>query len=86
MGLPVGFDPTTSRLRGGCSASLSYRSLRPIPPEGFEPSRARGPRRSERRAYAFRHGGKHSGSGGNRAEGGRRPTRVALGFNQPLYR
>jgi hypothetical protein len=30
----------------------------PIPPEGFEPSRARGPRRSECRAYAFRHGGK----------------------------
>jgi hypothetical protein len=102
-GLPVGFDPTPSRLRGGRSASLSYRSglqgrdsnprraayeaaARPlsypasaIPPEGFEPSRARGPRRSERRAYAFRHGGKQSGSGGNR-------TRNALGFNQPLYR
>jgi hypothetical protein len=116
-GLPVGFDPTPSRLRGGRSASLSYRSglqgrdssqtrpeasrrrpevnprraayeaaARPlsypapaIPPEGFEPSRARGPRRSERRAYAFRHGGKQSGSGGNR-------TRIALGFNQPLYR
>jgi hypothetical protein len=26
-GLPVGFDPTPSRLRGGCSASLSYRSV-----------------------------------------------------------
>ena len=26
-GLPVGFDPTPSRLRGGCSATLSYRSL-----------------------------------------------------------
>lgn len=28
-----------------------------VPPEGVEPSWARGPRRSERRAYAFRHGG-----------------------------
>ena len=28
-----------------------------MPPEGFEPPRARGPRRSGRRAYAFRHGG-----------------------------
>jgi hypothetical protein len=50
-----------------------------MPPEGFEPSRARGPRRSERRAYAFRHSGEQNGSGGNR-------TRIALGFNQPLYR
>jgi hypothetical protein len=27
VGLPVGFEPTRSRLRGGCSASLSYESL-----------------------------------------------------------
>lgn len=41
---------------GPAARPLSYPAIR-IPPEGFEPSRARGPRRSERRAYAFRHGG-----------------------------
>lgn len=55
---------------------LSYPALE-VPPEGLEPSRARGPRRSERRAYAFRHGGVNGS--------GRARTRTALVFSQPLY-
>lgn len=33
---PVGFDPTHSRLRDGCSASLSYGSV--VAGAGFEPA------------------------------------------------